>query len=58
MLVQLKGGERRAIVQAKGNENLQPGEQVIIVTTGGKSRVMRAPAGTPAVAPAPVYTPR
>lgn len=44
MLVQLRNGERRAIVQAKGSEVLNPGEAVILVTTGGKTRVMRAPA--------------
>jgi outer membrane lipoprotein SlyB len=48
ILVQLKNGERRAIVQAKGNETLSPGEPVILVTTGGKTRVTRAPAVMPA----------
>ena len=43
ILVQLKNGERRAIVQAKGDENLQSGDAVILVTTGGKVRVMKAP---------------
>jgi outer membrane lipoprotein SlyB len=43
ILVQLKNGERRAIVQAKGAEVLTPGDQVIIVTTGGKARVVKAP---------------
>jgi outer membrane lipoprotein SlyB len=52
VLVQLRSGERRAIVQAKGEENLQPGDAVIIVTTGGKVRVTKAPGGT-AAAPAP-----
>ncbi|MEY2893164.1 MAG: hypothetical protein RJA98_3072 [Pseudomonadota bacterium] len=46
ILLQLRNGERRAIVQAKGNETLEPGEAVILVTTGGKTRVMKAPAGT------------
>jgi outer membrane lipoprotein SlyB len=45
ILVQLKSGERRAIVQAKGAEVLHPGDQVIIVTTGGKARVVKAPRG-------------
>ena len=45
VLVQLRNGERRAIVQAKGNETLVVGEPVIIVTTGNKTRVTRAPAG-------------
>lgn len=43
ILVQLKGGERRAIVQAKGTEVLAPGDSVILVTTGGKVRVTKAP---------------
>ena len=43
ILVQLKGGERRAIVQARGAQNFQPGDPVIIVTTGNKVRVTRAP---------------
>jgi len=43
ILVQLKNGERRAIVQAKGDENLQSGDAVILVTTGGKVRIMKAP---------------
>ncbi len=52
ILVQLKNGERRAIVQAKGNENFAAGEPVILVTTGGKVRVTKAPAGAaPATAP-------
>jgi outer membrane lipoprotein SlyB len=48
ILLQLRNGERRAIVQAKGNENLVAGDPVILVTTGGKTRVTRAPAIQPA----------
>lgn len=44
ILVQLKNGDRRAIVQAKGNETLLPGDRVILVTTGGRVRVTKAPA--------------
>lgn len=44
ILVQLKNGERRAIVQAKAAEVLASGDPVIIVTTGGKVRVSKAPA--------------
>ncbi len=61
VLVQLKNGDRRAIVQAKGSEVLNPGDAVIIVTTGNKVRVTRAPyGGAPAApqAPAPIYSPR
>ena len=47
ILVQLRNGDRRAIVQAKGSETLNPGDAVIIVTTGGKARVTRAPAVQP-----------
>ncbi|MBC7717098.1 MAG: hypothetical protein H7143_09200 [Pseudorhodobacter sp.] len=43
ILVQLRNGERRAIVQAKAGETLSPGDPVILVTTGGKVRVTRAP---------------
>jgi len=43
LLIQLKSGERRAIVQAKGGEVLAPGDAVILVTTGGKVRVTKAP---------------
>jgi outer membrane lipoprotein SlyB len=43
LLIQIKGGERRAIIQAKGSETLVPGDAVIIVTTGGKVRVTKAP---------------
>ncbi len=42
ILVQLRHGGRRAIVQAKGNQSLLPGDSVVLVTTGGKVRVVRA----------------
>ena len=43
IMVQLRNGDRRAIVQAKGSESFNPGDAVIIVTTGSKVRVSRAP---------------
>ena len=43
ILLQLKGGERRAIVQARGAERFNAGDAVILVTTGGQTRVMKAP---------------
>lgn len=43
ILVQLRNGDRRAIVQAKGSEVFTPGEAVILVTTSGKIRVVKAP---------------
>lgn len=51
ILLQLRNGERRAIVQARGNETLNPGDAVVIVTTGGKTRVTRAPSAAPSNAP-------
>jgi outer membrane lipoprotein SlyB len=46
ILLQMKNGERRAIVQAKAGETFNNGDAVILVTTNGKTRVQRAPAGT------------
>ena len=43
IIVQLRNGDRRAIVQAKGSEMLAAGDPVIIVTTGNKVRVSKAP---------------
>jgi outer membrane lipoprotein SlyB len=43
-LLQLKNGERRALVQGKGEEIMAAGDPVILVTTGGKTRIMKAPA--------------
>lgn len=48
ILLQMSNGQRRSIVQAKGNENFKPGDAVLLVTTGGKVRVMRAPPVQPA----------
>lgn len=54
LMLQLRNGERRSIVQARGSESLQPGDAVVIVTTGGKTRVSRAPHAQAA----PAYSPR
>ena len=43
ILVQLKNGDRRSVVQAAGPEVFAAGEPVIMVTTGGRTRVMPAP---------------
>lgn len=43
ILLQMPNGARRAIVQAEGKESFNPGDAVILVTTGGKTRVMLAP---------------
>lgn len=50
-LVQLRNGERRSIIQAEGTEKIVPGDAVILVTTGGKTRVTKAPPGQPAQRP-------
>ncbi len=42
-LLQLRNGERRAVIQAEGNEKIAPGDAVILVSTGGKTRVTKAP---------------
>jgi outer membrane lipoprotein SlyB len=64
ILVQLRNGERRAVVQGVGNESWAIGEPVVLVTTGGRTRVTRAPqayqpapATYPAPQPAPGYPP-
>lgn len=65
--LQLRNGERRAVVQAKGSEVFKPGDAVILITSGNKVRVAHAPArpegmapGTDAATgqPTPIYTPR
>jgi outer membrane lipoprotein SlyB len=53
ILLQMRNGDRRAIVQAKAGETFRAGDPVVLVTTGGKTRVTRAPAGTQAVQPLP-----
>jgi len=47
MLIQLRNGERRAIVQAVGGETIAPGDAVVLTTTGGRTRVTRAPQPLP-----------
>ena len=51
IIVQMTNGQRRSIVQAKGEQVLRPGDAVVLVTTGGKTRVTRAPSA--AVVPVP-----
>ena len=58
ILVQLRNGDRRSVVQARASETFAPGDPVILVTTGGRVRVARAPAVVvpPAAAAAPAPT--
>ena len=51
ILLQLPSGERRALVQAKAQESFAPGEAVVLVTTGGRTRVMKAPTAATAAQP-------
>jgi len=53
ILLQMRNGERRAIIQATAGETFHPGDAVILITTGGKTRVTRAPAGTQPMSPLP-----
>ena len=62
ILLQLKNGDRRQVVQGIGTDTFAAGDPVILVTTGGRTRVMRAPPVTtgstapnayPAAYPAP-----
>jgi outer membrane lipoprotein SlyB len=43
ILVQLKNGDRRALVQAKGDDVFQPGDSVVLITSSGKVRVVKVP---------------
>jgi len=51
ILVQLRNGDRRAVVQARAAENFAPGDAVILITSGGRVRVTKAPSVAPATAP-------
>ena len=56
LLLQMRNGERRSIVQANGNEGWAIGEPVVLVTTAGRTRVTRAP--QPGVQPMPQPVPQ
>ena len=55
ILVQLRNGERRSVVQAAGAEQWMVGEPVVLITTGNKTKVVRAPQAysAPAAYPGP-----
>jgi len=65
IVVQLRNGERRSVVQANGNETFAPGDAVVLVWGGGRARISHAPmpGGTsppptaPAMAPAATRAP-
>jgi len=43
ILVQLRNGERRSVIQGRGEDSLAAGDAVILTTTAGKTRITRAP---------------
>lgn len=47
IIVQLRNGERRAIVQGMGGESFAQGDQVMLISTGGRTRITRTPAPAP-----------
>ena len=55
--LQLKNGDRRLITQGVGQDLFAIGEPVIVVTTGGRVRVMKAPAVTGATYPSTYQQP-
>ncbi len=57
IIVQLRNGERRAIVQAVGNETFATGDSVILIYTGGRVRVTKAPVTLMPASPAPAAKP-
>lgn len=70
LIVQLRNGERVAIVQSQGDERFQPGDAVMVITQGRNARVARAlppvpvqatteapPASVSKAAPAPAASP-
>ena len=44
ILVQLRNGDRRSIVQSRAAETFAPGDAVILLVNGGRVRVAKAPA--------------
>ncbi|MDQ6685189.1 MAG: glycine zipper 2TM domain-containing protein [Pseudomonadota bacterium] len=58
ILVQLRNGERRAVVQGATGDRWAPGDAVVLVTTGGRTRVSHAPGFAPdSPPPAPTTYP-
>lgn len=48
IVLQMRNGERRAVVQARGSEDIRPGDAVLVIQQDGRTRVTRA---NPAQAP-------
>ena len=57
IVVQLRNGERRAVVQSIGNDSYMPGDAVVLLWTGGRARVAHAPQAASPSGPAPAAYP-
>ncbi|MEO7057255.1 MAG: glycine zipper 2TM domain-containing protein [Caldimonas sp.] len=64
VIVQMRNGERRSVIQGVGNESFGIGEPVVLVVSGGRTRVQHAsgaysgaPYPAPATYPAPAEYP-
>ena len=58
IIVQMRDGQRRAVIQGVTADACAPGDPVIVIVTGGNARVARAPNASPAPAyPAPAAYP-
>jgi len=58
IIVQMRDGQRRAVIQGVTADAWAPGDPVIVIVTGGNARIARAPQAAPAPAyPAPAAYP-
>jgi len=58
IIVQMRDGQRRAVIQAATADAWASGDPVIVIVTGGNARIARAPQATPVPAnPAPTAYP-
>jgi len=58
IIVQMRDGQRRAVIQGVTADAWAPGDPVIVIVTGGNARIARAPQATPVPAyPAPATYP-
>ena len=58
IIVQMRDGQRRAVIQSVTGDAWAPGDPVIVIVTGGNARIARAPQATPVPAyPAPATYP-
>ena len=57
LVLQMRNGERRSVVQGVSEPLFQPGDAVIVTTTGGRTTVQHASPVQATSTPAPVETP-